>query len=170
MPHAVDLASTIVASITPLTQAIARLNQPGVDVAPLNNVLDLLKQATPALPELGPALATILNLGSAGTVTSQIVNANPASSEPSLVMRVNWLPNVTRGMSLGTLKMPNGLGPLKFSAGSTVNMTVNGDLKLDFGYNTVTATPFWPIPATSTPPPRSALPMRATQRRSAACR
>ena len=142
VPHAVDLASTIVASITPLTQAIARLNQPGVDVAPLNNVLNLLKQATPALPEFGPALATILNLGSAGTVTSQFVNANPSGSEPSLVMRVNWLPNVTRGMSLGTLKMPNGLGPLKFAAGSTVNMTVNGDLKLDFGYNTVTGTPF----------------------------
>ena len=142
VPRPADLASTIVASVTPVMQAISRLTQPGVDLVPLNNVLNLLKQATPALPDLSATLAAILNLGSAGTVTSQIVNANPAGSEPSLVVHVNWLPHVTRGMSLGTLKMPSGLGPLKFASGSTVDMTVNGDLKLDFGYNTATAAPF----------------------------
>ena len=40
------------------------------------------------------------------------------------MLHVLWQPNTTRGMSLGSIKLPTGLGPLKFNAGSTINMTV----------------------------------------------
>ncbi len=135
----VNLASVIVASVTPLTQAIANVNRPGVDLLPLNNVLASLQQVTPALLNLPAVFAAALG---AGSVTSQIVNANPAGFEQAMVVRTAWPSSVVRSAALGALKMPNGLGPLKFAANSLVNLHVNGDFQFDFGYDFTTATPF----------------------------
>ncbi len=136
--QSVNLASVIVASITPLTQAIAKVNQPGVDLTPLNNVRSSLQQVTPSLLQLPTTFASALNTGS---VTSQFVNADPTGFEQAIVVRSSWAPTVVRGMSLGSVK-PDGLGPLKFAAGSTANLNVTGDLEFDFGYDFATMTPF----------------------------
>ena len=139
VPHPVNLAGVIVASLTPLTQAIAKVNQPGVDLFPLNAVLHSLQQVTPSLLQLPSVFASALG---SGTVTSQFVSANPGSFEQSMLVRATSAPVVLRGVSLGSLKLPDGLGPLKFAPGSTINMNVNGDFKFDFGYEFATATPF----------------------------
>ena len=135
----VNLASVIVASIAPMTAAITRVSQAGVDLTPLNNVLTSLRSVTPSLLQLSTVFGTGFGVGS---TTSQFVSANPATVEQSFVVRTAWVPSIVRAMPLGSINLPNGLGPLKFGAGSTVNMTVGGDFRFDFGYNMATRTAF----------------------------
>ncbi len=135
----VNLASVIVASITPMTAAISRVNQAGVDLTPLNNVLTSLRSVTPSLLQLSTLFGTAIGVGA---TTSQFVSANPASFEQSFVSRTTWTPTIVRGMPLFSINLPNGLGPLKFAAGSTVNLSVGGDFRFDFGFNMATRSAF----------------------------
>ena len=135
----VNLASVIVAGINPLTAAIAKINKPGVDMTPFNAVLTQLQSVTPSLLQLPSTFSTTLGVGS---TTGQFMNANPTAFEQSLVIHSSWAPNTTRSMPLSSLKLPNGLGPLKFGAGSAVNLATVGDFKFDFGFNMTTGLPF----------------------------
>jgi hypothetical protein len=140
LPVLVNLASSVVASLAPLTTSIGQLQALGANVTALNTVLTSLKNSTGTLPDLPTRLATLL--GSNSSVQSLFGPANSNGSDQALILHVAWQPNTTRAMSLGSLKLPNGLGPLKFAAGSTINLTLTSDLKLDFGYDLATGAPF----------------------------
>ncbi len=135
----VNLASVIIASIAPMAAAIAKVNFGGVDLIPLNNVLASLNTVTPSLLQLSSTFASGLGVG---TTTGQFVSANLASFEQALVVKTAWTQSIQRPIALGSINLPNGLGPLKFGSGSSVTMNVGADFRFEFGFNMAKGTAF----------------------------
>ncbi len=139
IPSQVHLASVIVASITPYMAAIAKVNLPGTDMVPLNQVLAQLQGATPSLLQLASGFSTAMGVG---VTTGTFANAKLDGFQQALIVRTTWNDSLSRALPLTSLALPNGLGPLKFAAGSTVTMSATRDFKFDFGFNFSTGLPF----------------------------
>ncbi len=141
VPLPVNLASVIVSAIAPYTSAIAKVNQPGIDMVPLNNVLNQLNGVTPSLLQLSSAFSTALGIGN---TTSTFTNARLSGFEQAIVISTTWTDPLTRAVPTTSINLPSNLnlGPLLFDAGSTVTVSATRDLKFDFGFNFTTDTPF----------------------------
>ncbi len=139
IPLPVHLASVIVASLEPMNVAIAKVSKSGVDLTNLNAVRSQLQNVTPSLLQIGTLFSNSLGVG---TTTSTFTNAKPSAFEQAMVVRTQWTPNTTRAMNLNRISLPNGLGPLKFANGSTINLNATGDFRFEFGVNFATGEPF----------------------------
>ncbi len=78
-----------------------------------------------------------------------------------MVVRTQWTPNTTRAMNLNRISLPNGLGPLKFANGSTINLIATGDFRFEFVSTSPRASHFCSIRAGSQQPQLLALASQA---------
>ncbi len=139
VPLIVDLASVVVASLSGYSSAIAKINQPGIDMVPFNNVQTQLANVTPSLLQLGSSFAAGLGVG---TTNSGFANARPSGFEQALIISTTWNQPVVQALPLTILELPGELGPLIFDSPSSVTVNATRDFRFDFGFNFSTETAF----------------------------
>src|SRR5262249_24056137 len=142
----------LVAVVGGLGEAIGELKAgSGTQTALLSLQSQLVDQVSAAsdgaLTVLSTKLSNLIktNLGlpaDAFTLNFSIVNATPDGDtvQPTVVAHLNINKSFTGNFPLA-LDVPD-LGPLTVSAGGLIQVTVDGDLDLDFGLNLYSLTPY----------------------------